>query len=448
MSKSPWVRGPYTPVENEVEAFDLEVEGSIPPELNGMLARIGPNPIGEVPPDHNLFFGDGMMHALTLKDGRAQTYRNRWVRTQPVAQKLGEESPVEPMERIDVANTQIFPFAGSLYALTETSVPYRVSDDLQTEGREDFSGFIDTGFTAHPHIDQATGDMHAIGYDNDADPSVTHYVIGKDGKPKRKAKIALNGAGLIHDFAATENFILIFDLPLQHDAQAAEQGASAPYSWDHGYEPRIGIRRLDAEDARVRWFDGPKAFVFHPMNAWEEINESGVVTKIHCDVCRFEKMFDEVRSGPGDATIPQLYRWTVDFETGRVSQELIDPRAQEFPRIDDRYWGRENRFGVTTEIFKFTGETGIIAHYGDGNTQDWSFGQRVDTSEAIFVPHDEKAGEGEGYILATACAYKTGEAKAAIFDAQHVAKGPLAEIKMPQRLPAMFHGNWIPQLAA
>ncbi|NQX93385.1 MAG: carotenoid oxygenase family protein [Erythrobacter sp.] len=36
------------PVEKEIEACHLEVKGAIPPELNGMLARIGPNRIGEV----------------------------------------------------------------------------------------------------------------------------------------------------------------------------------------------------------------------------------------------------------------------------------------------------------------------------------------------------------------------------------------------------------------
>ena len=446
MSESPWVKGPYEPVENEVEAFDLEVEGSIPPELNGILARIGPNPIGEVPPDHNLFFGDGMMHALTLKDGRAQSYRNRWVRTEPVAQKLGEEAPVQAIEGTDVANTHIFPFAGSLYAMTETCIPYRVSEELETLGREDFSGFVDSGFTAHPHVDPSSGDLHAIGYDINSDASVTHYVLGADGSPKRKARIALNGPGLIHDFATTENFIIIFDLPLLYDEEAAEQGAQAAYKWTHGYEARVGLRRLDAEDSSVRWFEGPNSFVFHAMNAWEERDESGSVARIHCDVCRFEKMFDEVRSGPGEGTVPQLYRWTMNLVTGEMSEQLIDPRVQDFPRIDERYWGRENRFSVTTELFSRAGESGIIARYGNGASQEWGFGQGVDTSEAIFVPHDEKAGEGEGYLLATACNYRNGDAKAAIFDAQDVKNGPLAEIMLPQRVPATFHGSWLPAL--
>ena len=86
---SRWVQGAYAPVEQEVDCVDLEVDGVIPPELNGMLARIGPNPIGEVGEDHQLFLGDGMIHSLTLEGGRAVSYRNRWVSTEPVDGKLG-----------------------------------------------------------------------------------------------------------------------------------------------------------------------------------------------------------------------------------------------------------------------------------------------------------------------------------------------------------------------
>ena len=42
-----WLRGNYGPIENEIEAYNLEVLGSIPPELNGTFVRNGPNPFDE-----------------------------------------------------------------------------------------------------------------------------------------------------------------------------------------------------------------------------------------------------------------------------------------------------------------------------------------------------------------------------------------------------------------
>lgn len=109
---SPWTSGPYTPVSQEVEAFDLEVEGVIPPELNGQLVRIGPNPIPPYRADHNLFFGDGMTHALTLENGKAKAFANRWVRTPPILARLDEPAREPLLEKPDVANTHVIPFAG------------------------------------------------------------------------------------------------------------------------------------------------------------------------------------------------------------------------------------------------------------------------------------------------------------------------------------------------
>src|SRR5580700_8175734 len=77
---APAAAGYRTPVTTEIEAFDLPVEGALPPELCGDYIRNGPNP----PPGDkagHLFIGDGMLHGVRLENGRARIYRNRWVRT-------------------------------------------------------------------------------------------------------------------------------------------------------------------------------------------------------------------------------------------------------------------------------------------------------------------------------------------------------------------------------
>ena len=43
-SANPFLNGNYAPWREEGDAFDLEVEGELPRELNGALYRIGPNP--------------------------------------------------------------------------------------------------------------------------------------------------------------------------------------------------------------------------------------------------------------------------------------------------------------------------------------------------------------------------------------------------------------------
>ncbi|MFM9978038.1 MAG: carotenoid oxygenase family protein [Sphingomonadaceae bacterium] len=446
MSQSPWVKGPYTPVNDELDVCDLPMTGRLPPELNGILARIGPSPIGEVGADHNLFFGDGMVHAVTFENGVAKAFRNRWVRTEPVARKLGESNQWPALAGEDVANTHIIPFAGKYYAMTETCIPYRLDAAFATEARDDFNGFIDRGFTAHPHIDPNTGNLHAIGYAVDAQPEVTHYVFDPHGAPLRRTRIAMNGPAWVHDFAMTASYLILWDLPLQFDQACADAGEQAPYKWQPNYHASVGLRPIDGTDDSVIWFDAPAAFVFHPVNAWEEPNAEGEVVKVVCDVSRYAKMFDQVRTGPGDMAPPQLYRWEFDLRNRTMTEALLDPRVQEFPRIDDRFWGKRHGFSVMTELFRFSGGSGLITRYGDGSSQEHSFGPGNVTSEGIFIPHGEDAREGEGLIMALVSEAKSGATKVAVFEAEQLAKGPMAEITLPQRVPYTFHGSWMPAL--
>lgn len=258
--------------------------------------------------------------------------------------------------------------------MTETCTPYRLSARLETEARDDFAGFIDGGFTAHPHIDPQTGRLHALGYSVDEHPIVTHYVFEADGAPAWKTDIALNGPSWVHDCALSASFIIVLDLPLQYDAACAAAGEIAPYRWRPAYHGRVGLRPLNARSADVIWFDVEPCWVFHFVNAWEETDQHGAVSDIYCDVARYPKMFDAVRTGPGDPAPPQLYRWRFNLATSKLTERLIDRRIQEFPRIDDRFWGRKHKFAVTTELFRFSGGSGIIARQGGGDVQEWGFG--------------------------------------------------------------------------
>src|SRR6476619_3308204 len=113
-----YLNGAYAPVAEEVTAFDLPVTGTIPVELDGRYLRNGPNPFGPVDPDgYHWFTGDGMVHGVRLRDGRAEWYRNRWVRSTPVSEALGE--PPAPGERhggMDGATTNVIGLAGPTFA--------------------------------------------------------------------------------------------------------------------------------------------------------------------------------------------------------------------------------------------------------------------------------------------------------------------------------------------
>ena len=85
-----FMQGPFAPVEEEITAFDLPVTGTLPAALNGRYLRNGPNPLGLDDPAYRFreghwFLGPGMVHGVRLRDGKAEWYRNRWVRSEQLA---------------------------------------------------------------------------------------------------------------------------------------------------------------------------------------------------------------------------------------------------------------------------------------------------------------------------------------------------------------------------
>ena len=123
---SRFLTGAFAPATDEVTAFDLPVTGRVPPELNGRYLRNGPNPLGlEDPEAYHLFLGEGMVHGVRLRDGRAEWYRNRWIRSREVARRLGEEWSGDPDgEGFDfAANTHVLGHAGRTLALVEAGPP-------------------------------------------------------------------------------------------------------------------------------------------------------------------------------------------------------------------------------------------------------------------------------------------------------------------------------------
>ena len=87
-----FLEGPFAPVTEEITAFDLPVTGQVPASLDGRYLRNGPNPLGLDDPGYHWFLGDGMVHGVRLRGGRAEWYRNRWVRSRAVAEARGETS--------------------------------------------------------------------------------------------------------------------------------------------------------------------------------------------------------------------------------------------------------------------------------------------------------------------------------------------------------------------
>jgi carotenoid cleavage dioxygenase-like enzyme len=439
-----WLSGPYAPIQGDVTATDLEVIGTLPVELNGRYLRNGPNPITAVDPaTHHWFVGDGMVHGVRLQEGRADWYRARLVRSTAVSEALGEEpAPGERHGGFDTANTNVIGLAGKTYALVEAGArPVELSYELDTVCHSDLGGTLPNGYTAHPKLDPATGRLHAIAY-HWALPHLQYIVIGPDGLVEHVSPVDVTDGPMVHDCSITERWMVVYDLPVTFNLEAAMAGTRFPYAWNDDRPARVGLIPLGGSGADVRWFEVAPCYVFHPLNAHDDGE------RVVLDVVRYDRVFDAARLGPDDAA-PVLWRWTLDLSTGQAHEEQLGDQPLEFPRVDERLVGRRHRWGYAAGVRRngdgndFGG--GLVRI--DGKTGDQSLitlGDGHAAGEWSMVPRHAGAAEDDGWLVSLGFDKGTGRGELLVLPAADPASGPVARVVLPDRLPLGFHGNWVP----
>lgn len=449
-TRNPYLEGNFAPVSDEVSVSDLPVTGTLPPELNGRYLRIGPNPTGpvETGSGHHWLVGQGMVHGVRLRDGRAEWYRNRFVRGD-----VPQDSP----------NTNILAHGGRLLALIEGGeTPVSIAPDLNRMSTWTSDGALRGGFTAHPKIDPVSGEMHSISYLIDPGADHLRYVVlDATGKATHTAELPVSGVPMVHDMALTATRVVVLDLPVTLSTDAVGRlaagrpgsGDGLPMRWNEEHPSRVGVLPRGGTADQIRWFDAPRAYVFHVLNAYDTPDGSIVM-----DVVRYNTVFRDFVRGPADG-LPALARWTVSPHRGTVSEQIMSDHSIEWPRINRARTGRAHRYGwfgatgpeslrLSDDVDRDRGgsfEPGPLVKFdtttGEVSTHDFGTG-RV-TQEPAFVARPGAEAEDDGWILSVVHDGNTDSSELVVLDAADVTAAPLARVHLPRRVPFGFHGNWI-----
>jgi 8'-apo-carotenoid 13,14-cleaving dioxygenase len=445
----PYLTGMHTPMAEEITLTDLVVEGTIPESLNGRYCRIGPNPAGAPnPARYHWFAGDGMVHGVRIEGGRALWYRNRWVRSSSVSALLGEARKPGPRLHDEFpVNTNIVGHGGKFWALVEAGgTPVELDGELETVAHNDFGGTLKGAFSAHPHRDPDSVELHAICYHSVDMTHVYHVVVGADGRVRREEPIAVHHGPSIHDCAITARFVLVFDLPVTFSMAATMAGYSFPYRWNPDHPARIGLLPREGSGGEVIWCAVDPCYVYHTANAYD-LPDGRVVV----DVSAHNRNGYRDFRGP-DAEDVKFERWTIDPASRSVTRVVLDDSPQEFLRFDERLTGKPYRYAYAVSIPAgiedgLIGSTSILKHdVTTGTRLVHDFGPDHYPGEFVFVPRDAAAGEDDGWLIGLVVDMADESTDLMILDAREFEAEPQARIRLPHRVPPGFHGNWISEV--
>jgi carotenoid cleavage dioxygenase-like enzyme len=464
----PLYRGWGAPHRLEADVMDVEVaQGSVPDSLEGTLYRCGPD--RQYPPlfkDDVFIDGEGMAHMFRFRRGHVH-YRSRWVRNERfLLQQSAQRSlfgryrnrytndPSVAGKSMGTANTNIVWHGRRLLVLKEDSLPIEVDPDtLETRASWSFDGAVEAvSLTAHPKLDLQRNELLMFSYQarGDCTTDFAFYIADVDGRIVHETWFEMPYPGMVHDFAVTEQHVVVPFFPLITDLAVLKRGGPF-YEWHPDRESFYAILPRRGRASEIRWFRGPTVSAGHMMNA---VTEGSTV---NLDLCLYQgNCFDFFPSHDGSAfkpVPPQLTRMSFDLTRERIEVRTLLQSPAEMPKCDERYTGRPYRYGymICRPPGAVAGEVGMSAigcfDHSTGRLTTWSPGADCGVQEPIFVPRERDSPEGEGYLLVLVNRLSEMRSELAILDAARLDAGPVALLRLPTRVRSTFHGMWVPEQA-
>ena len=455
----------FTSLEEEIrEGRELAVRGTLPPDLQGTLYRIGPgrhDVYGERAV--SWFDGDGMVHALTLEEGRV-SYRNRFVETAGKAEEdraqrklyggFGSRTPGSAWRRLlrrgarkNPANTNIVFHGGKLLALCEAGKPYRLDPvTLATVGEDDLGALADGAYSAHPKLDPRTGEMWNFGTAYGRESTVSLYRTTAEGVTTKVTTLALPAPAMVHDFAitATRAIFVIAPIVLPRIPLGLVLGQRS-FGESLHWRPELGVRIavVDRASGEARWVTTDPFMLFHTAHAWDEGDDVVVDLCAYPDGAIMRTIVDIM---VGDTPTPaRCYPERLRITQSGVSRTRLSATPMEFPRVAGRAWGQSEQriYGTSwSDGLEFIGKP-VAIDVATGRAEEAAIGAGEYAGECVPVAKAGATSERDVWLLTLVLDGASRTSELRILDGGDLAAPPVARVRLPHVVPFGFHGNWV-----
>lgn len=451
------------------DAYEIAPVGKIPEWLRGSYYVNGPARFhrGDFRYRHWLD-GDGMVCALHF-GGSGVRFVNRFVQTQklmeenearrPLYRGFGTAFPGDRLRRNVMlqppANVSVYPFAGTVLAFGEQTLPYQLDPHtLKTVGEFDFGGRLNslTPFAAHAKFDVGTGGMVNFGtLYAPQNPQVNVYEFDRSANLMARRRFPLPHAFSFHDFGVTPNHYVFYASPLIMDFAAFVQQGRPVYEalrWTPELGSRILVRprTASAESFEVTAECG---YCLHFINCFEEGRRLAV------DIIELEKpIYPEYQPVPdlfAGAPLGRPVRYWIDLGSRTLIERIPMPydRTPDFPSLDPHLFSRP----YSTFWMLGISATGIPGRkfFDQLVRASWDATGVVETyqlprgeyfgGEPVFVPGPQAE---SGVIIVEHHKAAKSEVDFVIFDAYDLRRGAIARLPLRAPIHPGFHSSFWP----
>lgn len=469
-----WLAQLGTTLETEND-YVPEIEGTIPAALNGTLYRNGPGRFDRGGMRKtNVLDGDGMVQSFEISGGQAH-YKNRFVRTEKFVKEEaagrlqfatwttrapgGIFANIGGGEMKTQAGVTIYNINGHMVAIDETGPAYEVdAHTLETTGLfpigPDNGAMLKNGsmaVKAHTKLDATNGERIFIGNSYGRNMQIHLAIHDTDNNLKTYAAYDAPKQVYIHDFIASENYVLVLLHPAFFNPLPFLSGRKSfknSLKWHSDEATLVMIIPRNGKDAPI-YIEAPGTWMWHALNAYEEggniiadyvgydvpdhfLGKSAALTKVMTGESGTEKH-------PG-----LLHRMKINLKAQTLEDVVLSQRVVEFPYVDQRRVCRKHQVGYFTTAPKATiFHSGVVRiNLEDGTEDAYIFPTPTHVGEGVLVASVTQ-NETDGFLLNVCLDGTTGRSFLAIFNAAQLANGPLARVWLKHHAPLSFHGDWV-----
>jgi all-trans-8'-apo-beta-carotenal 15,15'-oxygenase len=468
--------GDYAPLLEHVfslnpseQCYAIEdIVGELPGFIRGTYYLNGPAKFSRAGLHYRHWLdGDGMVCALRFEPEKVH-FTNCFVRStkfvaeenagHPLFRTFGTSFAAAQLKR-DMAlespvNVSVYPYSGMLLAFGEQGLPWELDPvTLETRGVCTFGGRLNeiSPFSAHPKFDPATGEMWNFGVSFSAmQPRLDVYRFDTHGQLLYRKRSRLEYPCSVHDCGLSPNYVIFYLSPYILHLEAMRQDGLTlmeALSWEPERGSRLLIMARETGDEVASVPIGQR-YCLHLLNCFETDNLLTV------DVVEYDRpVYDQYQVLPDlfpDVSAGRPVRFVVDVPCRTVitRHEIGYCLAPDFPTLNPQqatlpsrdFWmlgiGATGRHGR-----KFFNQL-VHANWSEGTAGDiyqapekCYFG-----SEPMFIgdPLDPRT----GVILCQLLDAEHTASAFALFDAFHVARGPVGLLHLREPIPPLFHASF------
>ena len=446
------------------------IEGAVPDYVRGTYYLNGPARFSRDTFRYKHWLdGDGMVCSLRFEPDGIR-FTNRFVRSQkfvdeaeagrPLYRAFGTAFESDQLVRgialASPVNVSAYPFANTLLAFGEQGLPYELDPiTLETRGLYTFGKRLNaiSPFSAHPKFDPDTGEMFNFGISFSAtQPALNLYRFDRAGKLDYRKRFPIDFPCSIHDFTISQQYAIFYLSPYILDMEALmRDGCSLleALKWEPERGSQLFVISRETGEA-VATIPVGEGYCLHLANAFEA---DGQLTVDLLELT--QPVYDQYQVVPDlfpDVREALPVRFVVDLAHSTLVErrELGYRMMCDFPGLDLRKATRECSdfwvLGISNTPKAGRKFLDQLAHLNWDREDGYDIYQAPPKhylgGEPVFIgnpddPHD-------GVVICQMFDAEQVTSAFVLFDAFHVAKGPVATLHLAEPVHLGFHACFEP----